>query len=306
MAGFKSLPAELRIRIYGLAAERGFGTEYVLKAWLDKINGHTNDDEEEEWNSSTSSDDDDHEDQEAAEDAEDAEDAHNHADEAVEGDPNAHLTVGPTLPAAFREDLVETRVTPFRHTVGLLGVTAHPPPTALILAFGREVKQLYNDTTALYININKDLRYITFFEDTLDQFSSLTAFSPIEQMRHLNLNLHWSTNWLDNHQDLREIHEAMFLLRVEQVANLVATSMPALTRINIKYYDRNTVAGPNITLQRSVLTRFWDTVGYDRKEKLGETFQAFFTQPGEPTDPGVLALESDFNDMVGESNGGWV
>ena len=59
-------------------------------------------------------------------------------------------------------------------------------------------------------------------------------------------------------------------------------------------------------LQSRVLAHFWESVGLDRMHLLNYEVRSFFTQPDEAKDPGVVALETEFDEMLNEGNGGWI
>ena len=59
-------------------------------------------------------------------------------------------------------------------------------------------------------------------------------------------------------------------------------------------------------LQAQVLTGFWEIVSSQRMDTLDYEINSLFTHPNEPKDPGVMALEYEFEDMLGDENGGWI
>ena len=150
-----------------------------------------------------------------------------------------------TNPAPQPVPKVVRRRTPYRHTVGMFGLSASPPPTELLQAIKGEVKEGYYGTAFFYINVTKGVRHITFFEETINKFCE-AAYSPLEQMRKMEINVHWSSQWLKDHESSTddqgaevpslnlEICEFMFMRRVELAANLIAMTMPEITHLKVR------------------------------------------------------------------------
>ena len=295
------LPLEIRQRIYACAAEREYGPEYVLKAWLDKVCGYmdrgcyTNVDGivEEDYDSDDSDQDDDGDEDEQqdgedesdeGDEQEDADELENdeaaHGDGAAQGDEDAQegdaaededysalehtasdedsedednqidlstgviINLPPTTinPIPRPPPTAETRRTPNRHTVGMFGISACPPPMALLQSIKNEAKDAFFNTATFHINVNKGVRHLTFFEETIKHFRD-APFSPLEQMRKMRITICWNSQWLKDHETItddqgvslpglnRDICDTFLMHRVELTAKLIALAMPELRQL---------------------------------------------------------------------------
>ncbi|KAF2233311.1 hypothetical protein EV356DRAFT_213820 [Viridothelium virens] len=365
---FMDLPLEVRRQIYACASERDYGSEYVLKAWLDKVGGYVADaqridshhaieeisedgsvedgeenqhDDDEEQDSDDENEtavvhagdgqgqqaedefsDDDEQESDEDQDSVDEEMADNEqSDDESEDDLDSAVGASESdesdLPAPAPQHPVIVRHTPNRHTVGMFGLSAYPPPTALLQAVKNEVKEGYFSTAFFFINVTGGIRHITFFEEILQIFCD-APFSPLEQIRKMQIRVHWSSKWLKDHERTVddqgapvsavnvEICESMLLKRIEIVADLIAKTMPELRQIKIYWYDVKMPKNYSMNLQSGALAKFWDTVGLNRMNDLDLTVKTTFYEPDEEKDPEVMAIEAEFDQMLSASNGGWL
>ncbi|KAL9087139.1 MAG: hypothetical protein Q9165_006790 [Trypethelium subeluteriae] len=365
---FMDLPLEVRRQIYACASQRDYGSEYVLKAWLDKIGGYVavtersnahhaveassehgslEEEEENEHDDDEEQDDDgeneatvehtgdgeqgqaedepsDEDEEEIDEDEESVDEDmadNEQSDDVSEDDEDMSVDESDSdeseLPTLSPQHPVVTRHTPNRHTVGMFGLSAYPPPTALLQAVKDEVEEAYYSTAFFFINVTRGIRHVTFFEETLQIFCD-APYGPLEPIRKMQIRVDWSSGWLKDHERTVddqgapisavnvEVCESMLLMRIETVANMIAHTMPELQQVMIYWNDVETPKDYSRNVQSEALIKFWETVGLDRMNDWEVTVKTKFYKPDEEKSPEVTKIEAEFNQMLHERNGGWI
>lgn len=153
---------------------------------------------------------------------------------AVTTTTSEQLTAPPVLAPRNR---VRTK---YRHTVGMFGLSAFPPPPNLLCVCRQlrdEALDHFYDTAVLTINVSKGFRHFSFFEETL-QLLSDAAYSPLESIRKVQLIFVWNSEFLstDELSDKKDICSQMLQVRTSSVIN-VLTKMPNLRNVDTVWLD---------------------------------------------------------------------
>ncbi|KAF1986352.1 hypothetical protein K402DRAFT_463645 [Aulographum hederae CBS 113979] len=186
----------------------------------------------------------------------------------------------------------------FRFTTHWLALSGCPPPTNLLLlnsTIHAEATTHFYDAAVLKIDITRDFKFPTFFEDVLYTLSS-TAYSPLEKVKKVHLGCVWDTEWLRDPDPEKEIncsvYEGMLQIRADAVRKMLGM-MPALREVKMDWMDSQ-FSDDSVELQEVILARFFELesrgVGFVVKQQFdngGETYNS--------RDPiGRLRMEFEF------------
>jgi hypothetical protein len=174
------------------------------------------------------------EDQDGEEDAEDD----GEADEAADGgDGSAAVPQQPIPPPPVP---VVAPARKWRHIPNFMRLTHCPPPVQLLLAskqLNNEAKNWFYDVAILRINATGSFAHTSFFEEAFDQITE-AAFSPMENVRKVEVLFSWDTTWL--RADTTGCAEAIFpaLLRQRsEFVHKILSQAPDLKDVTIHWHD---------------------------------------------------------------------
>ncbi|KAJ8110538.1 hypothetical protein OPT61_g6646 [Boeremia exigua] len=172
------------------------------------------------------------------EDDEDDEDEDEDNEDEDEGEPDdddeeADTEAAPPAP-------VITAHSKWRHIPEFLWITHCPPPVELLTAskqLNAEAKSWFYDVAVLRINATGSFAHTSFFEEAFSQITE-TAFSPMEDIRKVQIGFVWDTTWLRSEQAgcAAAIFPALLRQRANFVVGILAQA-PSLSEVNIHWHD---------------------------------------------------------------------
>lgn len=171
------------------------------------------------------------------EDGEDGEDAEADAEDGAGGDGSA---AAPQQPIPAPPVPVVTPARKWRHIPNFMRLTHCPPPVELLLAskqLNDEAKNWFYDVAILRINATGAFAHTSFFEEAFDQITQ-AAFSPMENVRKVEVLFSWDTTWL--RADTTGCAEAIFpaLLRQRsEFVHKILSQAPDLKDVTIHWHD---------------------------------------------------------------------
>jgi hypothetical protein len=130
-------------------------------------------------------------DEDEMEDGNDEEDS----DYDAQDDGDATGTVAAPLPQPVPVVHVSHK---WRHVPNFMRITHCPPPAELLMAskqLNHEAKDWFYDVAVLRINATGSFAHTSFFEETFRQITE-AAFSPMENVRKVEMMFVWDTTWL--------------------------------------------------------------------------------------------------------------
>ncbi|KAF2124992.1 hypothetical protein P153DRAFT_370316 [Dothidotthia symphoricarpi CBS 119687] len=128
----------------------------------------------------------------------------------------------------------------WRHIPKFMRITHCPPPVELLLASKQlsiEAKNWYYDVAVLRIEATGSFAHTSFFEEAFSQIVE-AAFSPMENIRKVEVTFVWDTTWL--RADETGCADAIFPALLRQRANFVfqiLSQAPDLKELVIDWHD---------------------------------------------------------------------
>lgn len=128
----------------------------------------------------------------------------------------------------------------WRHIPNFMRLTHCPPPVKLLLAskqLNNEAKNWFYDVAVLRINATGAFAHTSFFEEAFTQITE-AAFSPMENVRKVEVLFSWDTTWL--RADTTGCAEAIFpaLLRQRsEFVHKILSQAPDLKDVTIHWHD---------------------------------------------------------------------
>ncbi|KAH5095976.1 hypothetical protein HBH72_146400 [Parastagonospora nodorum] len=174
------------------------------------------------------------EDQDGEEDAEDD----GEADEAAHG--GGGSAAAPQQPIPPPPVPVVAPARKWRHIPNFMRLTHCPPPVQLLLAskqLNNEAKNWFYDVAVLRINATGSFAHTSFFEEAFDQITE-AAFSPMENVRKVEVLFSWDTTWL--RADTTGCAEAIFpalLPQRSEFVHKILSQAPDLKDVIIHWHD---------------------------------------------------------------------
>tara|TARA_R110002003_G_scaffold193_34_gene15136 strand:- start:3520 stop:4911 length:1392 start_codon:yes stop_codon:yes gene_type:complete len=169
-------------------------------------------------------------------DGDDGEDGHHEADD--DGDADRAATAPPPPPRAPAPVIRAARK--WRYIPNFMRITHCPPPVELLLAskqLNDEAKNWFYDVAILRINATGSFAHTSFFEEAFSQITE-AAFSPMENVRKVEVTFVWDTTWL--RADTTGCAEAIFPALLRQRSDFVRqilSQAPDLREVTIQWHD---------------------------------------------------------------------
>ncbi|KAF1926410.1 uncharacterized protein M421DRAFT_67745 [Didymella exigua CBS 183.55] len=128
----------------------------------------------------------------------------------------------------------------WRHIPKFMRITHCPPPAALFLAskqLNAEAKNWFYDVAVLHIDATGSFAHTSFFEEAFSQITA-AAFSPMADIRKVDVVFVWDTTWLRSDQAgyAAAIFPALLRQRAIFVAGILAQA-PHLSEVVIHWHD---------------------------------------------------------------------
>ena len=119
-------------------------------------------------------------------------------------------------------------------------ITHCPPPVELLLAskeLNAQAKSWFYDVAVLRINATGSFAHTSFFEEAFSQIAD-AAFSPMEDIRKVEVTFVWDTTWLRSEQAgcAAAIFPALLRQRAIFVTNILAQA-PCLREVTVHWHD---------------------------------------------------------------------
>jgi hypothetical protein len=119
-------------------------------------------------------------------------------------------------------------------------ITQCPPPVEIFLTckqLNEEAKNWFYDVSVLRIEATGSFAHTSFFEEAFDQITN-TAFSPMENIRKVEVTFVWDTTWIrsDKTGFAQAIFPALLRQRADFVIKILAKT-PNLKQVNIHWHD---------------------------------------------------------------------
>ena len=119
-------------------------------------------------------------------------------------------------------------------------ITHCPPPVELLLTskqLNAEAKSWYYDVAVLRIEATGSFAHTSFFEEVFSRITE-AAFSPMEDIRKVEVTFVWDTTWLRSGQAdcAAAIFPALLRQRAIFVTGILAQA-PNLSQVSIHWYD---------------------------------------------------------------------
>ncbi|KAF1913290.1 hypothetical protein BDU57DRAFT_522106 [Ampelomyces quisqualis] len=128
----------------------------------------------------------------------------------------------------------------WRHIPNFMRITHCPPPVELLLAskqLNQEAKNWFYDVARLRINATGSFAHTSFFEEAFSQITDAT-FSPMENIRKVEVMFVWDTTWIRSDQtgSVEAIFPALLRQRSDFVHQILSQA-PDLTGVTIHWHD---------------------------------------------------------------------
>jgi hypothetical protein len=128
----------------------------------------------------------------------------------------------------------------WRHIPNFMRITQCPPPVELLLAskqLNEEAKNWFYDVATLRINATGSFAHTSFFEEAFRQITD-AAFSPMENIRKVEVLFSWDTTWLraDDTGCVEAIFPALLRQRSDFVHQILSQA-PDLKEVTIHWHD---------------------------------------------------------------------
>ncbi|ORX91863.1 hypothetical protein BCR34DRAFT_271431 [Clohesyomyces aquaticus] len=259
-----SIPLELRHNIFEFTALRQQPAKKLLRAWFEKkdlaeqtaalatkdpagtaprvvAHDDTETDSDEVQNEDDEDIDEDEEDNGLGEEEENDDQAmDDDNDEAMmdaDGDGDG-ATLQSAQTAAAPPAPVISAAPKWRHIPKFMRISHCPPALELLLTskdLSRQAMDWYYDVAVLRIDATGSFTHTTFFEVSLGELTD-AAFSPIENIRRVDVTFVWDTVWLRESDAFESIYQAMLRQRAEFVVGILKRA-PELTNVTIHWHD---------------------------------------------------------------------
>lgn len=146
-------------------------------------------------------------------------------------------------------------------------ITHCPPPVELLLAskeLNNEAKSWFYDVAILRIEATASFAHTSFFEEAFSQFTE-AAFSPMEDIRKVEVTFVWDTTWLRSDQAgfAGAVFPALLRQRAAFVVRILAQA-PHLCEVVIHWHD-SAQDDESVELMNDVLMGF---LGLDASVKV--------------------------------------
>lgn len=128
----------------------------------------------------------------------------------------------------------------WRHIPRFMRITRCPPPTSLLLISKQihdDAKSWFYDVAILRIEATGSFAHTSFFEEAFSQITD-AAFSPMENIRKVEVTFVWDTTWIRS--DTTGCVEAIFPALLRQRANFVhqiLSRAPDLKEVTVHWHD---------------------------------------------------------------------
>ncbi|KAH7379564.1 hypothetical protein BKA66DRAFT_466287 [Pyrenochaeta sp. MPI-SDFR-AT-0127] len=128
----------------------------------------------------------------------------------------------------------------WRHIPNFMRLTRCPPPVELLLTstqLNQEVKNWYYDVAVLRVEATGSFAHTSFYEEAFSQITE-AAFSPMENIRKVEVTFVWDTTWI--RADTTGCVEAIFPALLRQRSNFVYQILmqaPDLREVVIHWHD---------------------------------------------------------------------
>lgn len=137
-------------------------------------------------------------------------------------------------------------------------ITHCPPPVELLLTskqLNAEAKSWFYDVVALRIDATGSFAHTSFFEEAFSQITE-AAFSPMEDIRKVEVTFVWDTTWLRSEEAdcAAAIFPALLRQRAHFVTSILAQA-PSLNEVTVHWHD-SAHDGEAVDLMNDVLTEF--------------------------------------------------
>lgn len=128
----------------------------------------------------------------------------------------------------------------WRHIPNFMRLTHCPPPTELLLTSQQlhdEAENWFYDVAILRISATNSFAHTSFFEEAFEQITD-AAFSPMENIRKVEVMFVWDTTWLraDENGFAAAVFPALLRKRAEFVHDILKKA-PDLREVVIHYHD---------------------------------------------------------------------
>ncbi|KAH7063953.1 hypothetical protein BKA63DRAFT_525498 [Paraphoma chrysanthemicola] len=165
----------------------------------------------------------------------DVEDSVEEADNDDNADSAANAPPPPPAPAPILRAARKWRYIP-----NFMRITHCPPPVELLLTskqLNDEAKNWFYDVAVLRINATGSFAHTSFFEEAFSQITE-AAFSPMENVRKVDVTFAWDTTWLraDTTGCAEAVFPALLRQRSEFVRQILSRA-PDLREIIVHWHD---------------------------------------------------------------------
>ncbi|KAF2877553.1 hypothetical protein BDV95DRAFT_480970 [Massariosphaeria phaeospora] len=128
----------------------------------------------------------------------------------------------------------------WRHIPNFMRITHCPPPVELFLvskALSKEAKDWFYDVAVLRIEATASFAHTSFFEEAFEQVTN-AAFSPMENIRKVQVTFVWDTAWLraNNSEAPESIFQALLRSRAEFIVKILKQA-PELQSVEVHWHD---------------------------------------------------------------------
>ncbi|KAH7382725.1 hypothetical protein DE146DRAFT_623277 [Phaeosphaeria sp. MPI-PUGE-AT-0046c] len=128
----------------------------------------------------------------------------------------------------------------WRHIPNFMRISHCPPPVELLLAskqLNEEAKNWFYDVAVLRVSATSSFAHTSFFEEAFSQITE-AAFSPMENIRKVEVLFVWDTTWLRAEET--GCAEAIFPALLRQRADFVhqiLSQAPDLREVTVHWHD---------------------------------------------------------------------
>jgi hypothetical protein len=165
---------------------------------------------------------------------------HDDDEDEATNDGNADSTATAAQPPPPAPPAVIQAHRKWRHIPNFMRITQCPPPAELLLTskqLNAEAKNWFYDVAILRISATNSFAHTSFFEEAFSQITD-AAFSPMENIRKVDVMFVWDTTWL--RADETGFAQAIFPALLRQRADFVhkiLSQAPDLREVTVHWHD---------------------------------------------------------------------
>jgi hypothetical protein len=176
----------------------------------------------------------------------------------VAEDNNNHGTTRPPQPASLRSKYHPA--SKWRHIPQIIQLTHCPPPQSLLLLNWQihdEVKDFFYNVTKLHIDATASFEHLTYFQEEVFERLRDSIFSPLEQIRYVEVDFVWDSKFIANMEGFSPDHwESILQMRAEVIKEVLSRA-PSLQKVRVLWHDSEADAAA-LLLKESVLNTLYE------------------------------------------------